>query len=82
MKSKSRLSYLKTYGNVELELSSFYDETIRATAEKAGIDEEDLRRLCGKVLRTTMGTRGMVYRAPESTGDIPNAAIGVLHSPD
>ena len=72
--------HLKTYGNVEQELSRFYEESIRAAAEKARIEEESLRTLCGEVLITTMGTRGMVYRDQESTGGIPNAAIEVLES--
>ncbi len=72
--------HLKTYGNVEQELYRFYEEAIRAATEKAHIDEEGLRRLCGEVLITAMGTRGMVYRAPESTCDVPNAAIDVLES--
>ena len=72
--------HLKTYGNVEQELYRFYEEAIRAAAEKARIDEESLRTLCGEVLITTMGTRGMVYRAQESTGGVPNAAIDVLES--
>ncbi|WP_292389952.1 WD40 repeat domain-containing protein [Methanosarcina sp. UBA5] len=72
--------HLKTYGNVEQELYRFYEEAIRAAAEKAHIDEEGLRRLCGEVMITTMGTRGMVYRAHDFTGGIPNAAIDVLES--
>ena len=72
--------HLKTYGNVEQELSRFYEEAIRAAAEKARVDEERLRTLCGEVLITTMGTRGVVYRAQESAGGIPNAAIDVLES--
>ena len=72
--------HLKTYGNVEQELYRFYEEAIRASAEKARIDEEGLRRLCGEVLITAMGTRGMVYRAPACTCDVPNAAIDVLES--
>ncbi|MDP4114232.1 MAG: hypothetical protein Q8924_19195, partial [Bacillota bacterium] len=72
--------HLKTYGNVEQELYRFYEEAIRAAAEKAGIDEEGLRRLCGEVLITAMGTRGMAYRAQESTGGVPNTAIDVLES--
>ncbi|HET8685825.1 MAG TPA: hypothetical protein VFM18_04080, partial [Methanosarcina sp.] len=72
--------HLKTYGNVEQELYKFYEEAIRAAAETAGIDEEGLRRLCGEVLITAMGTRGMVYRAPESTCGVPNKAIDVLES--
>ena len=72
--------HLKTYGNVEQVLYKFYEEAIRAAAEKAGIDEEGLRRLCGEVLITETGTRGMVYRAQESTGGVPNAAIDVLEN--
>ena len=72
--------HLKTYGNVEDVLYKFYEEAIRAAAEKAGIDEENLRRLCGEVLITETGTRGMVYRAQESTGGVPNAAIDVLEN--
>ena len=72
--------HLKTYGNVEHALYRFYEEATRAATEKARIDEEGLRTLCGEVLITTMGTRGMVYRAQESTGGVPNAAIDVLES--
>ena len=72
--------HLKTYGNIEQELYRFYDEAIRAATEKAGIEEKEIRALFGEVLITTMGTRGMVYRAKESTGGIPNAAIDVLES--
>ena len=72
--------HLKTYGDVEQELKRFYEEAIRAAAEKAGIDEENLRRLFGEVLITEMGTRGTVYRAQESTGGVPNAAIDVLEN--
>ena len=72
--------HLKTYGNLEEVLSRFYEEAIRTAAEKAGIDEEGLRRLCGEVLITETGTRGMVYRAQNSTGGVPNAAIDVLEN--
>jgi hypothetical protein len=72
--------HLKTYGNIEEVLSRFYEEAIRTAAEKAHIDEEGLRTLCGEVLITSMGTRGMVYRAQESTGGVPNAAIDMLEN--
>ena len=72
--------HLKTYGNVEEVLSRFYEEAIRVAAEKAGIDEEGLRRLFDKVLITKMETRGMVYRAPDFTEGVPNAAIDELES--
>ena len=72
--------HLKTYGNVEQELYRFYEEAIKAATEKAHIDEECLRRLCGEVLITTMGTRGIVCREPEFTGGVPNTAIDVLES--
>jgi hypothetical protein len=72
--------HLKIYCNVEEELSLFYAEAIKAAAEKAHIEEEVLRTLCGEVLITTMKTRGMVYRATEYTGGVPNAAIDVLES--
>jgi WD40 repeat protein len=72
--------HLDKYANVEDVLYKFYEEAIRAAAEKAHIDEKDLRTLCGEVLITTMGTRGMVYQAPESTGGIPNSSIDVLES--
>jgi len=44
--------HLKTYGNVEQELYKFYEEALRTAAEKAHIDEEGLRRLCGEVFRS------------------------------
>jgi WD40 repeat protein len=78
--SEITFDHLKTYGNVKQELSRFYEEAIRTTAEKAGISEERLRTLFEEVLITTMGTRGMVYRAQESTGGIPNVAIDMLES--
>ncbi len=74
------LQHLQTYGNVEQALSRFYDDAVRAAADKAHIDEKRLRIWCEEVLITSMGTRGMMYRAPESTGGIPNAAIDVLES--
>ena len=70
--------HLTTYGNVEQELYRFYEEAIRAAAKEAGNDEEGLRRLCGEVLITKMGTRGMVCQDPESTGGVPNEAIKIL----
>lgn len=72
--------HLKNYGDVEQTLFKFYDGAIKAAAEKARTDEEGLRTLCGEALITAMGTRGMVYRAQESTGGVPNAAIDVLES--
>lgn len=50
--------HLEKYDNVEKILYSFYDEAIKAAAEKAHIDEKGLRTLCGEVLITEMGTLG------------------------
>lgn len=71
---------LEAFGDVDLVLSRFYDEAIRATAEKSHVDEGRLRSWCRDVLITSLGTRGTVYRARESTGGIPNVAIDVLEN--
>lgn len=74
------IQHLETYGNVERALSRFYDEALWATVRVSRIDERRLRKWCEEELITAMKTRGMVYRAPESTGGIPNTAVDILES--
>jgi len=74
------MSHLDVFGNVEKSLSQFYDDSIREAAQISRVDEEPLRKWFEEILITSIGTRGTVYRAPESTGGIPNAAIDILES--
>lgn len=73
-----RSEHLSAIGDIDKVLSSFYEDALSAAAEKAGIEEVDLRNWFEKTLITSMGTRGTVYRGPETTGNIENAAIDEL----
>lgn len=77
---KINMHHLEIFGNVEKALFQFYDDALREAAKISRVDEERLRAWFEEILITSMGTRGTDYRAPESTGGIPNAAIDVLDS--
>jgi len=70
------LQKLKTYGNVEQVLSRFYHDAVKTAS--AQVDEARLRTWFSEKLITSMGTRGMVYRGPQSTGGIPNTVVDIL----
>jgi tetratricopeptide (TPR) repeat protein len=72
------MRHLETFGDVEKALSQFYDEALKEAATNFPIDEERLRQWCEEMLITSMGTRSTVYRAPESTGGVPNEIIDFL----
>jgi hypothetical protein len=75
-------AHIETYGDVDKALKQFYEDALNAAATKTGVSEDRLRLWVDRYLITPGGTRGMVYRGPESTGReeraIPNAAVDVL----
>jgi Novel STAND NTPase 1 len=75
-------AHIETYGDVDKALKRFYDDALNAAATKTGVSKDRLRLWVDRYLITPGGTRGMVYRGPESTGReeraIPNAAVDVL----
>src|SRR5262252_1313744 len=75
-------AHIETYGDVDKALKQFYEAALNAAATRTGVSEDRLRLWVDRYLITPGGTRGMVYRGPESTGReewaIPNAAVDVL----
>jgi hypothetical protein len=75
-------AHIETYGDVDKALKRFYEDALDAAATRTGVSKDRLRLWVDRYLITPGGTRGMVYRGPESTGReewaIPNAAVDVL----
>lgn len=75
-------AHIETYGDVDKALKRFYEDALNAAETKTGMSKDRLRLWVDRYLITPGGTRGMVYRGPESTGReeraIPNAAVDVL----
>lgn len=72
--------HLKTYGDVDQALTTFYEEAVRRTVEKTKFKEGTLRRWFERALITPTGTRGIVFRAENETGGIPNAVVDELEN--
>jgi hypothetical protein len=75
-------AHIETYGDVDKALKRFYEDALNAAETKTGVSKDRLRLWVDRYLITPGGTRGMVYRGPQSTGReeraIPNAAVDVL----
>jgi hypothetical protein len=75
-------AHIENYGDVDKALKRFYEDALNVAAMKTGVSKDRLRLWVDRYLITPGGTRGMVYRGPESTGReekaIPNAAVDVL----
>jgi hypothetical protein len=72
--------HLQDFGDIDEALSGFYERSIKKAAQESDTKERDLRRWFERSLITPAGTRGTVYRGPEETGGIPNAAVDVLEN--
>ncbi len=70
--------YLKTFGDVDQALSTFYESAITRVVKATGIKEGVLRRWFEQSLITSAGTRGTVFRGREDTVGIPNATVDEL----
>ncbi len=70
--------YIENYGDVDQALSTYYDNCIAKVAEEFKIKEGEVRRWFGKHLITPDGTRGIVYRDANATGELPNKVVDRL----
>jgi WD40 repeat protein len=70
---------LQHFGDVNEALSKFYEDCINhAVASVDGLTEGTVRRWFNDMLITPANTRGSVYRGPEKTGGLANAAVDDL----
>ena len=62
---------VELYADVDMALTSFYEDTIAATVAETGVSEIDLRNWFEEWFITDAGTRDMVFRGRKFTGDLP-----------
>ncbi len=70
--------HLRTFGNIDQALSSFYGRALGRALPQAGVNEETLRQWFETSLITPAGTRGTVYRGGQQTAGITNKAVETL----
>ena len=70
--------HVHRFGDVNLALTDFYEQTLALAAREPGVSMHQLRQWFGRQLITSGGTRGLVYRGSEETARLPNAAVDVL----
>lgn len=68
----------KDFGDIDQALERFYDSAVERAARETGVPVLRIRRFCGKRLITPSRIRSQVAREPETSGDLPNAAIDRL----
>jgi len=71
-------SHLRELVDVDRALRDFYERAVRRAVKESRVSEADLRHWFDHELITPAGTRGMVFRGPESTGSVPNATVDLL----
>lgn len=64
--------YIKNYGDVDVALSTYYEDCVRKVVSENKVREGDLRRWFEKKLITPDGLRGNVYKDKTTTGGLPN----------
>jgi tetratricopeptide (TPR) repeat protein len=69
---------LETFGDVDVALSTFYENAIRKVVHSTGLKEGKLRAWFEDTLITPAGTRGTIFRGKKETGDIPANVIDEL----
>jgi WD40 repeat protein len=72
--------HLRAFGDVNEALSDFYATTLARTAKETGVSEDLLREWFDRRLITPAGTRGTVFRGPDSTEGVPNRAVDLLEN--
>ncbi len=70
--------HLRAFGDVDDVLAQLYDDAVRSAVSSSGVRESTVRRWIAEMLITAGGTRGTVYRAADSTGELPNDAVDAL----
>ena len=64
--------------DVDKALEDFYVEAVCEASKNIGIREDVIRNWFEKKLITSSGTRGIIHREFESTGQIPNSVVDIL----
>jgi hypothetical protein len=72
------LETYRRFGDPDDALEGFYQQALDAAKASTGVDEGELREWFEQKLITPAGTRGLVFRDRQSTGDIPNRVVDVL----
>ena len=70
--------HLREFGDVRTALSDFYKRVITTAAQQTGLHQNTLRDFCGYYLITASGTRNLVHREKDKTGNIPNNVLDIL----
>jgi WD40 repeat protein len=70
--------HLEHCGDVNRALGAFYEQCLAEVITKTSVRESQLRNWFGNTLITLDGTRGMAFRGPEFTDEMPNSAVDVL----
>ena len=72
--------HLQTFGDVDQALSDFYEQAIAQVRQKSGVREGKLRQWFDQKLLTSAGTRSMVHREAQTTGELANNAVDELEN--
>jgi len=71
---------LRSFGDVDLSLQMFYDDTVLRIVRQKQCSEKVLRRWFETELITPQGTRATLYRGAQRTGSLANAAVDFAES--
>jgi WD40 repeat protein len=71
-------AHLQSRGDVTEALARFYEACVKEASETADVREGVIRRWFREQLITPSGTRGLVLRRRDKTGELPNEAVDVL----
>jgi hypothetical protein len=67
------------FADADAALIEFYEEAVADTVDKISVSESTLRSWFEEQLFTDAGTRNMVFRGKDTTGDLPTAVADYLH---
>ena len=73
-------AHLTQCGDVDQALSRFYENCIHETVEQLNLREGLVRRWFTERLITPAGTRGLVLRGEDTTGELPNEAVELFEN--
>jgi YVTN family beta-propeller protein len=67
-------------GDVDKALEDFYVDGINEASKRTRVKEQIIRKWFEEKLITSSGTRSVVHRGPESTGELSNNVVNVLEN--